>query len=73
MPHTTNNIQQITPTVAQLERDFRALLHGHKDGEINISHQSPTASGRVHEVIDNTHSHRTHDGLKATINEKINS
>jgi len=61
------------PTDAQLERDFRALLHGHKDGEINISHQSPTTSGRVHEVLDNTHSPRTHDGLKATINEKINS
>ena len=59
------------PTEMQLERDFKALLHGHKDGEIIVKHESPTTSGRVHEVLDDTHSHRTHDGLKATINEKI--
>ena len=59
------------PTEAELERDFRALLHGTKDGEIIVRNQNPTTSGKVHEVVDNTHSPRTHNGLKATIDEKI--
>ena len=61
------------PTEKQLERDFNALLHGHKDGEIVIKNQNPTVSGRVHEVLDDTHSPDTHSGVKATIDEKINS
>ena len=59
------------PTEKQLERDFHALLHGHKDGKIVIENQNPTVSGKVHQVLDDTHSPRTHDGLKETIEEKL--
>jgi hypothetical protein len=59
------------PTEKQLERDFHALLHGHRDGEIVVRNQNPTVSGKVHEVLDDTHSPHTHSGLKETINEKI--
>jgi len=46
-----------------IERDASALLHGTKDGNVSITHESPTppvprpnhAAGGVHEVIDNVH------------------
>lgn len=61
------------PTEKQLERDFHALMHGHRDGKIVIENQSPTLSARRHEVLDDTHSPHTHSGLKETIDEKINN
>jgi hypothetical protein len=57
------------PTEKKLERDVKALLHGKKDGEIVIKNESPKTTGGVHEVFDDTHSQRTHDGLKETIKE----
>ena len=43
-----------------IERDASALLHGRKDGNVSITHESPKpvlrpnhAAGGVHEVIDN--------------------
>ena len=46
------------PTMMELERDFRRVLHGMKDGIVSAQHESPTTSGGVHEVIDNVHSAR---------------
>ncbi|MDR3013513.1 MAG: hypothetical protein LBU70_09970 [Chitinispirillales bacterium] len=43
------------PTEKQLERDFRSLLHGHKDGKIVIENVSPKMTGGIHEVIDDVH------------------
>ena len=59
------------PTEVQLEKDFKALLHGHKDGKIVIENENPTVSGRVHEVLDETHSPHSHNGAKANVEEKI--
>jgi hypothetical protein len=59
------------PSEKQLERDIHALLHGHKDGEVVIKNENPTLSGKVHEVFDDTHSPRTHDGLKESIDKKL--
>ena len=44
------------PTIPQVLRDTRDLLHGTKDGNVSVQHESPTTSGGVHEVIDNVHS-----------------
>jgi len=44
------------PTINELERDFKRLIHGKADGDIFAKHESPTTSGGVHEVIDNVHS-----------------
>ena len=41
------------PTIPQVERDASALLHGKKDGNVSITHESPKLTGGVHEVIDN--------------------
>jgi len=41
------------PTIPQVERDASALLHGTKDGNVSITHESPKLTGGVHEVIDN--------------------
>jgi len=40
------------PTIPEVERDASDLLHGRKDGEIFIKHESPTLTGGVHEVVD---------------------
>jgi hypothetical protein len=61
------------PTEMQLERDFHALLHGRKDGEIVIKNENPTLSGKVHEVVDDTHSPRSHNGLKETVEENLSN
>jgi hypothetical protein len=44
------------PTEHELERDFRSLIHGHKDGEIIVQNVSPRTVEGVHKVIDNVHS-----------------
>jgi len=46
------------PTLHELERDFKRLIHGKADGTVSAHHESPTSSGGVHEVIDNVHSAR---------------
>jgi len=43
------------PTEAEVERDFNALLHGHKDGKIVIEHEKPHKVGGKHIVVDETH------------------
>jgi len=48
--------------------DLRALLHGHKDGEIIVKNTSPQTTGGVHEVIDDVH--KEHIAAKET--EKLN-
>ena len=50
----------------ELERHFHDLMHGTRDGEIVVKNQSPTVTGKVHEVIDDTHTHVTQAGHKAT-------
>jgi len=59
------------PTEKQLEHDFLALLHGHKDGEIVIKNESPHTTGRVHEVIDDVHKNRTAEKVNL-VNNNIN-
>jgi len=46
------------PTQRQLKLDFDRLIHGKADGTVSLTHESPTTSGGVHEVIDNVHSAR---------------
>ena len=58
------------PTEHELERDLRALLHGHKDGEIIIKNESPHTSGGMHEVIDSVHT--GHTAVKETNQLNIN-
>jgi len=53
------------PTEMQLEKDFHALMHGKKDGEIEIKNERPTVVAGQHEVIDETHRERIEG--KATI------
>jgi len=43
------------PTEHEVERDVRALLHGHKDGKIVIENEHPHLEGGKHTVIDETH------------------
>jgi hypothetical protein len=43
------------PTEAQLERDFRALLHGTKEGELTIRNENARTVGGKREVKDNAH------------------
>ena len=43
------------PSDHKLESDFRALLHGRRDGRIEIQATTPHAEQRVREVIDQTH------------------
>ena len=40
------------PTLPEIERDFRGVLHGRKDGFVNAQHESPKLTGGSHEVID---------------------
>lgn len=59
------------PTMKQLERHFHALMHGTRDGEIDVKNQNPTVSGRVHEAIDDTRTHRAQADFKAIEEGKI--
>jgi hypothetical protein len=43
------------PTEAQLERDFHALLHGKKEGELTIKNESAHSVGGKREVKDDVH------------------
>ena len=40
------------PTEAEMERDFRRVLHGKADGEIFVKNESPRMTEGVHEVVD---------------------
>ena len=42
------------PTEHEVQRDARALLHGHKDGKILIENQHPHLVGGKHIVVDET-------------------
>jgi hypothetical protein len=42
------------PTEPEIERDVRALLHGHKDGRIVIENERPHLVGGKHVVVDET-------------------
>ena len=50
------------PTVAEIERDLHALMHGTKDGEIVVRNERPRVIGGKHEVIDTAH--RNHAAVK---------
>jgi hypothetical protein len=41
------------PTVKELEKDFKKLLHGKADGEIQVVNESPKVTAGVHKVVDN--------------------
>ena len=43
------------PTYNEVERDVKALLHGHADGEIVIKNETPRVKSGLREIIDNTH------------------
>ena len=57
------------PTESELERDMRALLHGHKDGKIVIENERPVKSRGKHVVLDDVHS--GHAAVKETIEEEM--
>ena len=57
------------PTESELERDMRALLHGHKDGKIVIESERPVKSRGKRIVLDEVHSE--HAAVKETIGEEI--
>jgi len=48
------------PTDAEVERDLKALLHGHKDGEIIVENQSPHITEGKRVVVDKTHKATDH-------------
>jgi hypothetical protein len=58
------------PTEHELERDFRSLIHGRKDGEIIVENVSPHAAEGIRKVIDNVHTGHVEEKLTGTINEK---
>jgi hypothetical protein len=43
------------PTEAQLERDFHALLHGTKEGELTIKNENAHSVGGKREIKDDVH------------------
>ena len=57
------------PTEQEEERDFRALLHGVKDGKIIIENERPHLTGGKHIVVDETHKEKEH--WKATEEGKV--
>ena len=52
------------PTEPEIERDVRALLHGHKDGKIVIENERPHLTDGKHVVVDETHKDRFNEKLK---------
>jgi len=50
--------QSEEPTEHEVERDVKALLHGHKDGKIVIENERPHMVGGKHVVVDETHKER---------------
>jgi hypothetical protein len=50
------------PTEKELERDFHALVHGHKDGEIIVRNETPHAQGGERTIVDDVH--RSHGAIK---------
>jgi inhibitor of KinA sporulation pathway (predicted exonuclease) len=43
------------PTEKELLRDFKAVLHGKKDGMVEALNEKPKRTGGEHKVIDDTH------------------
>jgi len=58
------------PTEAEVERDIKALLHGHKDGEIIVKNERDRIIKGNRTVVDETH--KEHAGFKATEQGEIN-
>ena len=56
------------PSEKQLERDFHALMHGKKDGEIIIKNEMPTITKGKRVVVDETQKRK--GGFKATIEDE---
>ena len=52
------------PTEHEVERDLKALLHGHKDGKIVVENERPHLVGGTHVVVDETHKDRFNEELK---------
>jgi hypothetical protein len=57
------------PTEEQVLRDVKAGLHGKKDVDIHIKHESPHLTGGEHIVTDETH--KRHGAVKASVEEEI--
>ena len=49
------------PTELEVERDFRALLRGTKDGEIVVKNESHRMTGGLREVVDDVRAKRRGD------------
>jgi hypothetical protein len=58
------------PTEHELERDFRALIHGRKDGQILIENEAPRLAEGVHRVIDDVHTGHAAARIVGQIEEK---
>jgi hypothetical protein len=58
------------PTEKELERDFHALMHGTKDGEIVIKNEKPHLVGGKRVVIDKMRSNRRGE-MKETVEGEI--
>ena len=58
------------PTEHEVERDLKALLHGHKDGEIIVKNERDRIIKGNRTVIDQTHKERA--GFKETESGEIN-
>ena len=63
------NLQKNEPTERQLEKDFRALLHGHKDGTIEITGEADRVRKGNRTVIDDTH--KAHGAWRETESGEI--
>jgi hypothetical protein len=66
---TLHRPDEAEPTEHELERDFRSLIHGRKDGEIIVENVSPHAAEGIHKVIDNVHT--GHVAIKETAKEEL--
>jgi len=43
------------PTMDELERNFKSVVHGTKDGTVSAHHESPKLVGGSHKVVDTVH------------------
>jgi hypothetical protein len=47
------------PTEKELERDIHSLIHGTKDGEINIKREAPRIKGGARRIVDDVHKNKS--------------
>jgi ribosomal protein L40E len=68
-PHGRRGQQQEEPTVKQIERDVKALLHGTKDGKIVVEGHAKHETAAEHAAIDDTY--RQTGAFKETVQGAI--